>query len=325
MGNKNVIERRDTMKEKVTIRSTDLYVNPIGLGTNAVGGQRLYPNIKDEAGRAFLLTAIENDVNFWDTAFSYGPKRSEEIIGEVLAETKQRKNIVIATKAAHTYVDGNTIFDNSPAFLKQAVEESLKRLQTDYIDLFYIHYPDEKTPKYEAVGALQELKEKGIIRAIGVSNFSLEQLKEANRDGYVNVVQGEYNLIKREAENDYFPYTLDNNISFVPYFPFASGLLAGKYTAETTFAKGDLRAKQAHFQGETFQQHLQNVDKLRQIATSKGVEIAHLVLAWYLTQDAIDAVIPGAKRSDQVLSNLQALNVKLTEKEINDIDQIFVY
>src|SRR5699024_8479639 len=113
------------------------------------------------------------------------------------------------------------VFDNSPTFLKETVEGSLKRLQTDYIDLFYIHYPDEDTPKYEAIGALQEMKEKGMIRAIGVSNFSLEQLKEANRDGYVNVVQGNYNLINREAEKEYFSYTVENNISFVPYYPLA--------------------------------------------------------------------------------------------------------
>lgn len=241
----------------------------------------------------------------------------------MLAETKQRDKIVIATKAAHTYVDGKTVFDNSPAFLQRAVEESLKRLQTDYIDLFYIHYPDENTPKYEAIGALQKLKEKGIIRAIGVSNFSKEQLEEANRDGYLNVVQGEYNLIQRSAEQELFPYTVENNISFVPFFPFASGLLTGKYTLETTFPAGDLRTKQAHFQGEAFRKHLQHVEKLHTIADKKEMEIAHVVLAWYLTREAIDVVIPGAKHGEQVLSNLQALKVQLTEKEINEIDHTF--
>lgn len=312
------------MTEKVNLRSTDLYVNPIGLGTNAVGGQRMYPNITDEAGREFLRAAIDHGVDFWDTAFSYGPKRSEQIIGEVLAETKQRNKIVIATKAAQRMnKDGTRTIDNSPLFLKQAVKEALERLQTDYIDLFYIHYPDEHTPKYEAIGALQELKEKGIIRAIGVSNFSLEQLEEANRDGYVNVVQGNYNLISREAEKDYFPYTMKNNISFIPYFPLASGLLAGKYTSETTFPEGDLRAKQPHFQREAFQKHLQNVEKIRPIAKKKGVDVAHIVLAWYLTRDAIDAIIPGAKNSEQVISNLQTLQVELTEEEENKIDHIF--
>lgn len=309
---------------KLNIRGTDLYVNnPIGLGTNAVGGQRFYPTITDDEGREILHTALEHGVDFWDTAYSYGPEKSERIIGEVLAETKQRQNIVIATKGAQKYINGKTVIDNSPEFLKETVEGSLRRLQTDYIDLFYIHHPDEKTPKYEAVGALQELKEKGIIRAIGVSNFSLEQLKEANRDGYVNVVQGHYNLIHRELEKEYFAYTVENNISFIPYFPLASGLLAGKYTEETKFAEGDLRLKQPHFQGEEFKRQLSKVEKLREIANRKGVDVPHIVLAWYLTRDAIDVVIPGAKRGEQVISNLKTLEVKLTEQEMNEIDQLY--
>ncbi|MEI3611287.1 aldo/keto reductase [Pseudogracilibacillus sp. SO30301A] len=311
------------MTKKITIRGTDLEVNPIGLGTNSVGGQKYYPNITDDDGRAFLKTAIEHGVDFWDTAFTYGPKRSEEIIGEVLEETGERKNIVLASKAAHKFVEEKTVFDNSPAFLKQAVEDSLKRLRTDYIDLFYIHFPDEDTPKYEAVGALKELKDKGIIRAIGVSNFSLDQLKEANRDGYVDVYQGLYNLIERENEQELFPYTIENDISFVPFFPFASGLLAGKYTEDTTFPKGDTRLSKPHFQGEAFKKHLEKVDKLRAIAEAKDAEVAHIVLAWYLTRDAIDVVIPGVKHSDQVISNLQTLELELTKEEINKINEFF--
>ena len=311
------------MTKKVVIRGTDLEVNPIGLGTNSVGGQKYYPTITDDDGRAFLKTAIEHGVDFWDTAFTYGPKRSEEIIGEVLEETKERKNIVLASKAAHKFIGEKTVFDNSPAFLKQAVEDSLTRLRTDYIDLFYIHFPDEDTPKYEAVGALKELKDEGKIRAIGVSNFSLDQLKEANRDGYVNVYQGLYNLIERENEQDIFPYTVENNISFVPFFPFASGLLAGKYTEDTTFAEGDFRKNMEQFQGDTFKKHLADIEKIRAIAESKGAEVAHVVLAWYLTRDAIDVVIPGAKREDQVLSNLKTLDVELSAQEIKEINEIF--
>ena len=205
--------------DKVTIRSTDLQVHPVGtFGTNAVGGQRLYPHIKDDDGRELLHAALNNGADFWDTAYIYGPKRSEEIIGEVLKETNKRHSVVLATKAAHQQLDDKIGMNNSPAFLKKAVDEALTRLKTDYIDLFYIHFPDEDTPKYEAVGALKELKDQGKIRAIGVSNFSREQLEEANKDGYVNVYQGEYNLLEREAEKEIFPYALNNNISFVPFF-----------------------------------------------------------------------------------------------------------
>lgn len=309
--------------DKVTIRSTDLQVHPVGLGTNAVGGQRLYPHIKDDDGRELLHAALNNGADFWDTAYIYGPKRSEEIIGEVLKETNKRHSVVLATKAAHQQLDDKIGMNNSPAFLKKAVDEALTRLKTDYIDLFYIHFPDEDTPKYEAVGALKELKDQGKIRAIGVSNFSREQLEEANKDGYVNVYQGEYNLLEREAEKEIFPYALNNNISFVPFFPLASGLLAGKYDEHTTFHEGDLRTKQAKFQGDAFKENLKKVDKLKHIAEGKNIEVAHLVLAWYLQNDVIDAIIPGAKRGKQVIDNLTAGKIVLDKKEIRQIDLIF--
>lgn len=311
------------MVEKVRIRGTDLLVNPIGLGTNAVGGQKYYPNITDNDGRQFLRTAIEYGVDFWDTAFTYGPKRSEEIIGEVLESSGQRNKIVLATKAAHQFIGNKTTFNNSPQFLIQSVEESLKRLHTDYIDLFYIHFPDEETPKYEAVGALKQLKDEGKIRAIGVSNFSLEQLKEANQDGYVNVYQGKYNLLNRSAEQELFPYTIENNISFIPYFPLAAGLLAGKYTEDTQFPEGDLRANKSEFKRDQFKTNLQKVEKLKEIADDKNADVAHIVLATYLKNKAIDVVIPGAKRPEQVINNLETLSVKLTENDIKRIDNIF--
>lgn len=298
-------------------------VSKVGLGTNAVGGQRYYPNITDEDGRKVLYAALEYGIDFWDTAFTYGPKRSEEIICEVLEETKERENIIIATKAAHQFIGETRLFNNTSEFLKQSVEEALQRLRTDYIDLFYIHYPDENTPKYEAVGALKQLKDEGKIRAIGVSNFSLEQLEEANRDGYVNVYQGHFNLLERSVEKDIIPYTLEHNISFVPYFPFASGLLAGKYTEETTFPEGDSRLRQPHFQGEQFKENLKKVEKLKEIAKDNNVEVAQLVLATYLHHQAIDVVIPGAKRPEQVAENKKALSVTLSDEQIKTIYQIF--
>jgi len=309
------------MTKQVRIGKTDLYVNPIGLGTNAVGGHNLYPNLDEEVGKELVRTAIKHGVNFLDTAFIYGPGRSEELVGDVIKETGKRNELVIATKGAHKLDGENVTFDNSPAFLKQSVDESLRRLQTDYLDLFYIHFPDENTPKAEAVGALKQLKDEGKIRAIGVSNFSIEQLKEANKDGYVDVIQGNYNLIQREAEKEFFPYTKEHNISFIPYFPLASGLLAGKYTKDTTF--NDLRADMPHLKGEEFVRNLEKVDKLRTIAAKKNAEVAHVVLAWYLTRDSIDVLIPGAKRAEQVIDNLKTLHIQLTEEEINKIDQIF--
>lgn len=309
------------MVKQVRIGQTDLYVNPVGLGTNAVGGHNIYPNLNEETGKDVVRAALDNGINFLDTAFIYGPERSEILIGEVLKEKGKREDTIIATKGAHKFVDGKVVFDNSPAFLKNEVEKSLKRLQTDYIDLFYIHFPDEATPKDEAVGALKQLKDQGKIRAIGVSNFTIDQLKEANKDGYVDVLQSEYNLFKRGAEEELLPYTAHNKISFVPYFPLAAGLLGGKYTKETTFHDG--RAKNPLFQGEAFIRNLEKVELVRDIAKSKDTEVAHVVLAWYLTRDSIDVLIPGAKQPDQVTRNLKTLDVSLTREEIEKIDRIF--
>ncbi|MDP4156073.1 MAG: aldo/keto reductase [Bacillota bacterium] len=309
------------MVKKNQLGKTDLYVSPIGLGTNAVGGHNLFPNLNDETGKEVVRTALNNGINFLDTAYIYGPEHSERLIGEVLKETGNRNEIVIATKGAHKFVDGKVVFDNSPAFLRESVESSLKRIQTDYIDLFYIHFPDNDTPKDEAVGALKELKDAGKVRAIGVSNFSIEQLREANKDGYVDVIQSEYNLFKRWAEKELLPYTAEHNISFIPYFPLASGLLGGKYHKDSKFIDG--RVKNPLFQGETYIKNLEKVEKIREIAQAKNAETAHVVLAWYLTRDSIDALIPGAKRPEQATENLKTLEVSLSKEEIEQIDHIF--
>lgn len=309
------------MSKKVEIGSTGLFVNPLGLGTNAVGGHNIFPNLNDETGKDMVRTAINNGIDFLDTAFTYGIGRSEELIGEVLKETKKRNEVILASKGSHKFIDGQVTMDNSPAYLRETVENSLRRLQTDYIDLFYIHFPDESTPKAEAVGALQRLKEEGKIRAIGVSNFTLDQLKEGNQDGYIEVLQSGYNLFKRDAEKDLLPYSSEHNISFIPYFPLASGLLTGKFDKDSTFEDG--RSKNPLFQGDAFLSNLEKVEQLRQLANEKNVAVSNVVLAWYLTRESIDVIIPGAKIPEQVLDNLRTLEVQLTEQEINEIDRIF--
>jgi aryl-alcohol dehydrogenase-like predicted oxidoreductase len=309
------------MAEQIQLGKTDLFVNPIGLGTNAVGGHNLFPNLDEGAGRELVRTALTNGINFLDTAYVYGLGRSEELIGEVVKEYGNRSELVIASKAAHKFVGNEMVVDNSPAFLKQAVEESLTRLQTDYIDLFYIHFPDQDTPKDEAIGALKQLKDEGKIRSIGVSNFTIEQLKEANKDGYVDVYQGEYNLLSRRAEKELFPYAEVHQISFVPFYPLASGLLTGKYGSHTEISEKN--RKRTQFQEGVYEQHLKKIELVREIASAKSAEVAHVVLAWYLTRKCIDVIIPGAKRADQVLQNLNTLKVQLTAGEIQEIDRIF--
>lgn len=307
--------------KKVTLGRTNLQVNPIGLGTNAVGGHNLFPNLSEDAGRELVETALDQGVNFLDSAFIYGLGRSEELIGEIIAKRGGRENLVLATKGAHKEVNGQIELDNSRDFLREQVENSLKRLKTDYIDLYYMHFPDGRTPLEEVAGTLKELKDEGKIRAIGASNLDFEQLQAFNRDGYLDVLQSEYSLLKREAEKDLLPYCVEHRISFIPYFPLASGLLTGKFTKDATF--DDIRAKDPLFQGEAFLQNLEKVDKLKAIAQSKNAETAHVALAWLLAQDGIDAIIPGAKRAEQVQQNLKTNDVQLTKEEFNQIDQIF--
>lgn len=309
------------MTEFKRLGKSDLLVHPIGVGANAVGGHNLYDNLDEAAGKQLILTALESGINFIDTAFIYGPGHSERLIGEVISERGKRDEVIIATKGAHKIVGQDIVIDNSPQYLIESVHGSLKRLKTDYIDLFYIHFPDEATPKDEAIGALKRLKDEGKIRAIGVSNFSLEQLKQANLHGDVDVFQGEYNLLNRSAEQQLFSYLMEQQISFIPYFPLASGLLTGKYTrdAETK----DLRRVLRFIKEEQYIPTIEKIEQLRPIAEAKGVEISHIVLAWYLTREAIPAIIPGAKNAQQVLANLKTIDVQLTADETSNIDRLF--
>lgn len=297
----------------------DFRLNPIGLGTNAVGNPNYNP-ISEEESHNMILTALDLGVNFFDSAFMYGMGHSEEVIGDVLKKCNARNRILLATKGAHKLVQGEIVVDNNPDFLVEEVYKSLKRLQTDYIDLYYIHFPDDKTPKYEAVGALQRLREKGIIKEIGVSNFSIEQIKEANRDGYVDVVQDEYNLLTRDKEKEFIPYLRKNNIAFIPYFPLASGLLTGKYHKDSEIP--ERRKKNPNFSTK-YEENLRKIDVLKGIAREKDCAVYQLVLAWYLNTDFIDAVIPGAKNAQQIRDNQKTGKVSITEQDFRQIDELF--
>ncbi|HDA3228145.1 TPA: aldo/keto reductase [Staphylococcus aureus] len=308
------------MKQFVNLGKSDVEVFPIALGTNAVGGHNLYPNLDEEQGKDVVRQAINHGINLLDTAYIYGPERSEELVGEVVKEYP-REQIKIATKGSHEFDENQEVHQNNqPEYLKQQVENSLKRLQTDYIDLYYIHFPDDNTPKDQAVAALQELKEQGKIKAIGVSNFTLDQLKEANKDGYVDVVQLEYNLLHRENEA-VLQYCVDHLITFIPYFPLASGILAGKYDENTKFS--DHRTTRRDFIPGVFEENVRRVKALESLAAAHQTSIANIVLAFYLMRPAIDVIIPGAKRAEQVIENIKAADIVLSDDEIQYIDELF--
>ena len=194
-------------------------------------------------------------------------------------------------------------------------------LALDYIDLFYLHYPVKKTNKRDAISYLHELKQAGKIKAIGVSNSSLDEIKEANQDGWLDVVQDEYNLLNRDAEQELFPYLQENNISFIPFFPLASGLLTGKYQESFVFPEDDLRSKQAQFQGESFKETVAKVNQLKPLAVKYNTNITNIVLSWYLMNDAISAIIPGAKQVGQVADNMNV--VVLEQTDFDMIDALF--
>lgn len=291
-----------------------LQIPSLGLGTNKVGGHNLFDNLKDEDGYAVVRKALDSGIELLDTAYMYGKGRSEEIIGDVIQDY-DRSKIIIATKAAQD-PNNNLELNNSPEFLKQSVDDALKRLKTDYIDIFYIHFPDESTPKYEAVAALNELKQAGKIRAIGVSNFSLDQIKEANRDGLVDIVEDNYSLVHRDAEKTLLPYLKEQNIAFVPYFPLASGLLTGKYSLLD-------HDKFKQFSDGEFKLIMDALDEVKAIGEKHDATIAQTILAWYIADPDISTVIPGARLEKQVVSNAGSMKVQLSQAEFDKINSLF--
>lgn len=311
------------MVKAVQFGKSAVVANPLGVGTNAVGGYNLFPGLDDGAGRKLVDAAIANGINLLDTAYVYGLGHSEQLVGQVVKDHR-REELVIATKGAHDFSTGREVIRNDPDFITQQVDQSLKRLGVDYIDIYYLHFPDHDTPKAEAVGALQRLREAGKIRAIGISNFNLDQIKEANADGYVDVVEDEFSLLHQDHLTEgMLDYLRDHQISFVPYFPLASGLLTGKYVQDVSFPADDIRSQIADFKQPRYGKILAAVDQVRPIADRHGATVAQTILAWYLQNQLITAVIPGAKRADQVISNAQAMNIQLTAEEYQTIETAF--
>jgi aryl-alcohol dehydrogenase-like predicted oxidoreductase len=311
--------------EKIQIGRTELTVNPLGLGTNKIGGYNLFPNLDDETGKKVVQTAIDHDVEMIDTAFMYGLGHSEELIGEVLQKNDRHK-VVLATKGAQQLAaDGKVTLNNTPDFLTKSVDESLQRLHTDYLDIFYIHFPDQDTPKAEAVGALQRLREAGKLRAIGVSNFSLDQVREADADGYVDLVENQYNLLQQEATKELVPYLKEQHISFVPYEPFAAALLTGRYAPDNLphFEEGDHRLNIDLYKPDQLKANIAKVEQLKPIAATYEATVAQLVLAWYLKNPVIGPVIPGARTPEQLLANVKSESLQLSHSDYESVARIF--
>jgi myo-inositol catabolism protein IolS len=303
--------------EYTTLKKTDMRISKIGVGTNKIGGHNIFKGLDENEGKAFLIEAINLGMNFIDTADIYGPARSEELIGEALQNSGiKREDLVIATKGGVEWniPGGGTRRNNKPEYFRTAVENSLKRLRTDYIDLYYLHWPDHETPFSESIGELARLKEEGKIRAIGVSNLPIDQLREATQVTEISAAQSDYNMFDRVVEKDVLPFCVQNEISFIPCYPLASGLLGGHYKVGDSIPKG--------LTEEVFHQRLEVVEKLKTVAEEKEVTLSNLALAWLLAQEGVDSVIPGGRHPGHAQGTAKAAEVKLSQGDLDLIQKI---
>jgi aryl-alcohol dehydrogenase-like predicted oxidoreductase len=298
---------RDRIKDMTSIDTRPLghsgiQVSTIGLGCNQFGGR-----LDLEGTRAVIDSAINNGITFLDTADRYGNTHSEEFIGEVLKG--RRDEVVIATKFGMDLGDGWEGPRGAPDYIHHAVEDSLRRLQTDVIDLYLYHRPDGVTPIAETLTALHELVQAGKVRAIGVSNFGAAQLAEADAVAKEHgltpftAVQNEYSLLEREAEAEVLPLCEELNVAFIPYYPLASGLLTGKYKRGEPAPLGARLAQQKEIAtGEQWDL----VEALSAYADQRGLPLAEVAIGALLAQPAVASVIAGATKASQVEANAAA-------------------
>ena len=304
---------------------TDIQITEIGFGTNYVGGHNLYESVDEDEGVRIVEQAVDQGITYIDTADVYGMGRSEELVGRALAG-KQDK-VVLATKGGVMFYKGfqpRPNINNDPAYLRQALEASLKRLGRDHVDLYYIHRSDGKTPPEEAFGALIRFKEEGLIRAAGLSNFAPSEIKAAMKAGPVDAVQARYNILQRDVEREVLPLCEENGISFIPWGPLAFGLLGGKYTRDFILPENDWRNRTGVFDPEVYDRHLDIVDELKALAVKRGAPPAQMAIQWLLSRPAVGSVIAGAKNVDQLKQNALAESLALNREELGRIDALVV-
>jgi aryl-alcohol dehydrogenase-like predicted oxidoreductase len=239
-------------------------------------------------------------INLIDTAPVYGFGAAEEIVGEALADAGLRSQAIIATKAGLEWHDGKIYRNASRTRIMQEIDASLRRLRTDYIDIYQVHWPDPLVPVEETADAMLKLYEQGKIRAIGVSNFSVEQMLRFREVAPLHVLQSPYNLFERDIESEILPYCRANQIVTLGYGALCRGLLSGRMGADTTFNGDDLRRLDPKFQPPRFAQYLAAVKRLAQLASDRhGARVIHLAVRWMLDQ-GISVALWGARRPEQL-------------------------
>ncbi|CAG7615831.1 aldo/keto reductase [Paenibacillus allorhizosphaerae] len=309
-----------------SLGTSGLQVSVLGLGTNAFGGRA-----DKETSIRVLHHAAASGINFIDTANIYTGTKSEEIIGE--AFEGRRQDIILATKVGMKRGQGPNESGSSRYHIIKELEGSLRRLRTDYIDLYQIHAFDAKTPLEETLRALDDLVSSGKVRYIGASNYSAWQMMKAlaiskseGLNPYVTVQPG-YSLVDRGVERELVPFCVDQGIGIIPYFPLAGGILTGKYSGGSV-PSGSQLEKNPNFAQRMDAERMELGDRVVRIAAEIGTTATALSLAWLMHKPAVCTVIAGATRESQIDDNLKAVELELPEhvlQELNDASEQFVY
>jgi aryl-alcohol dehydrogenase-like predicted oxidoreductase len=296
-------ERQEAATEFVDIPGTALLVSRVALGTWAMGGW-MWGGTDERESVATIRAALDQGINLIDTAPAYGFGVSEETVGRAVASAGLRSRAVIATKVGLEWRDGKVYRNATRERIMQEVEQSLRRLRTDYIDIYQVHWPDPLVPIEETAEAMLTLHEQGKIRAIGVSNFSVAQMERFRRIAPLHVLQPPYNLFERAVESDILPYCRANNIATFGYGALCRGLLSGRMRPETTFDGDDLRRLDPKFQPPRFAQYLNAVRQLDRLAQDRYLRrVIHLAVRWMLDQ-GISVALWGGRRPDQLRATL---------------------
>ena len=301
-----------------TLGSSELQVSLLGLGCNNFG-----MTIDLDATRAVVDAAIDAGINFFDTADLYGETQSESFLGEALKG--RRDSVVLATKfGGLAFASGGSGWGTRESIVA-CVESSLKRLQTDRIDLYQIHYPDPDTPLEETLAALDDLLQSGKVLALGCSNVTAAFLDEADAvspgPGFASV-QNEWSLLNREIEEGLVPACQKRGLHVLPYFPLASGVLTGKYRRGEAFGKGTRLATVEYFQHFGAEENLAKAEALRAFAEKRGHSLLELALGWLASHPAVGSVIAGATRPEQVRQNAEAMGWQLSAEERAEVDAL---